>query len=288
MDLPKSSQTPSKIIRSFVTETGIPLLTLSNACELQSIETLKWWSGKSQIMRFKHIAKLANYLGVPEESILNADHNRQLIRRRIFDSRIALPEIYEENAESYVRSSSYILEYLHLLHGQKFVDTVLVQMNIHPCYFDQVERKINLRFVIDILNLCKTYGFTNKDFHQLARSVFLGIEGTSAETVFPTTETYGEAYELIAENSQLFDRNFEYKITHGTDFTCILATPLDHTVSIIDTYCGDSKILHDYRGILFAAIPSLCRLNPLEIAIRSRCYFSGDKVSEYKIMHSNK
>lgn len=283
MPLPNVYKTPPQALREFVADTGIPLLTLSNGCGLTSIETLKWWSGKNYIIRHKHVANLGDYLGIAEDSILNSTYNRQLVRRRIFDSKLALPEIYEEKAESYVRSSAYILEYLRLLFGQSYVDDMLQKMNVHPCFFDDEDRKINILFIMELLHQCKALGFSAKDFKSLTSSMFLSIENSKISNIFKPTQSYEDAYSMIHRSSKYFDGNFEYNFSISKTGVLIKSTPQDHTINLLEKSGHDAAFLHEYRGLIFLNMPVLCQLPALDFFTKKKCVSLGNAPSEYEI-----
>jgi hypothetical protein len=273
----------SHSIRALISDIGIPLLFFSQACGLTSKETLLWWSGRNGVLKYSHIRQLSNYLGVSEEQILQKTYNKKLLRRRIFESKIALPEVYDENAESYVISSAYIIEYLRLLYGQVFVDTMLQKLNIHPCFFDEETRKINILFIVDLLNLCKKFGFQTKDFRSLASSMFLSVEKSKISKIFKPTDSYEEAYHMIDASSKYFDANFEYDFTIRENSVTIKSTPRDHTLRLLDKHEDHSSFLYDYRALIFQAMPTLCKLSSLNSAHKSKCISMGNSHSVYEL-----
>ena len=152
--------------------------------------------------------------------------------------------------------------------------------NIHPSYFDDLNRKINILFIMDLLNHCKKKGFTKRDFIRLASSLFLSIENTEIETAFTNKTDYESSYYQIKNSTHHFDLNFDYDFQIGITGFDLKCKPREHVERLIEKHEYDSDILHQYRNILFGAMPSLSNLPYIEL--NQQTYMSkGNFVTHY-------
>jgi hypothetical protein len=269
-----------KALKKMILATGMPLKKFSEAADLSPSKTLDWWCGGSKILGRHHIVNLREYFGLTEEQCRDGQFDIKLLRKRIYGDRMSLPDLYEESAYSYVRSSGHILEYLKLLYGQHYVDKLLMSMNIHPCYFDDPTRKINILFFMDLLKHCSNIGFGREEFRRLASSLFLMVEGTQIASKFPRARSFEEAYCTIDEGTYLFETNFDYKFNIASSGFELTAVPKDEIAELIEKSGKDVAPLYLYRSLIFGAMPILCSLPGLSLQVQS-CISRGDDVSRY-------
>ncbi len=266
--------------RKFITNSGIPLSKVASIAEISPESLLQWWNQKTHL-DVKKVEAFIQYYGFTVDQMLDESLDISLFRKRFMHQQMALPEVYAANSFSYVRSSAHILRYLRLLYGQKFVDELLIQMQIHPCYFENFENRINLLFFVDLLNTCKKLGFTNKDIQQLSRNLFLSVENTSIHTLFKNCRNYEEVFQAIEASTRFFDDNFEYKFSiskNGFELKCKLNESL---TTDFQNYKEKTDALFFYRSKLFGSMPLLCGYDSIQIDVKS-CISRGDRFCHYR------
>lgn len=198
-------------LRAFIKDVGLPFNRAPEALGLKSSEFLNWWSGQSpEIIKYSQLSSLGDFLSIDENQILNSNYNKELIRSRLFENPLTLPEKYLQNQYSYLRSSAHIIKFLTLNRGQHFSDMIMKKMNVSPLIYSDHNNKISLNYFIDLLEILSANGLAQSELDQLACVLFLSLGNTSLGHKFKKAKNYYECYEVLANNIQLFDSNFSY------------------------------------------------------------------------------
>ncbi|MCJ8275211.1 MAG: hypothetical protein HRT44_06315 [Bdellovibrionales bacterium] len=269
--------------RKLIVDSGLPLRTFAKATDSSPLDILKWWSKEEfTFLSDKQIQSFESYFAISANDILDSNYNLKLLRERIFNHPLKLPEKYEKDAGSFVRSSFYILKYLRLLFGQKFVDDLLIDMEMHPSYMDDLDNTINIRFINDLLIRCKKMGFSKDEFTNLANSLFMSIENTSSEFLFNNISGYEDFYHALSKLPTKFDVNFNYEFNIGISGAEVIATPTEIMEEVLEDKRVNTKTLFNYRPMLFSQAPMVAKLRPAKISVDS-CLSRGDRFSRYKI-----
>ena len=248
-------------------------------------DTLAWWSQKNSTLTEQQMENLQIFFEQSANKLVNELSALSAIRKKSFGSQIALPEKYQKNANSFARSSYHILKYLKLLYGKATVNNVLLKLGIHPSFFKNLNNKISIRFLIDLLNHCHNIGFKEKHFSALSSSLFLAVDGTQLQSLFDGCRKYEDVYNAIAQSTPYFDNNFEYKFHIGGSGFELFSKPNELVLQDIQTQPGQ-EFLYLYRSKLFGAMPQLCKFPPIEIEVKS-CISQGDRVSHYQGIFPN-
>jgi hypothetical protein len=270
------------LLKSIIKESGLPLKTFAKATGFLCRDALKWWSDIESInLKDKQIENFEKYFGVS----MDASHFEtiHLLRKRMFGEFQHLPLRYSVNAKSKARSSYYILRYLELLYGKIFVDKLLCSMLVHPRFFENLDREINLTFLNDLLSQCENIGFKDSDFKNLAQSMFLSIDNTLIEQEFLKCNNHKDFFITLSKLIGLFDTNFIYNFNpsqNSVEMTSKLCPEIEDALNENNQHID--KVLK-YRPILFSQIPKLAKLSEIEVAV-SDCQSRGDRLSRF---HAN-
>lgn len=269
--------------RKVITQSGLPLAQFAKATQTSALQTLKWWSKEESVfLTDLQISNFENYFAIPVKSITGENPNIDLLRKRIFGEISSLPEKYEIGANSYVRSSYYIIQYLSLLFGKEYTDRLLTSLEVHPDYLNDLNRKINVRFIRDLLTVCKNLNFKNIEFSNLANSLFMSVDNTPTENLFKNVQNYEEFYYQFETSTSHFDKNFIYDFIIGKNGVDIITKPSEDLNYLIKAKNIDISILFEYRPLLFAHAPALSQLETLSVEVKS-CISRGDRFSRYRI-----
>jgi hypothetical protein len=215
------------------------------------------------------------------DTIVDGSCPRELVRKRIFLGPEVLPNEYQEHASSYVRTTAHIIEYLSMVHGRHFIDKILLKMNIHPLIFDNLDNRINLRFIIDLLNALSQEGFSESEIESLACYYFLRIQHTAAGKAFAQAKTYEESYAVLESIMGLLETNFEYKFEIRPGKIRICAKPTEAMQFLRPSRRNEYERLFNYRRKALGWFPLLSRLAPLNLRVTS-CFLRGDSASVYE------
>jgi hypothetical protein len=270
-------------LRTLITESGMPLRLFSEAVGRSPEEILNWWSRKGGSLTTKNLVSLSQFLGISERDLLEPNKSLRsgLVRSRMFLGPQTLPENYSFHAATYVRTSVHIVEYLSLVYGRRFADQALINLNIHPLYFDNLENKINLTFYIDMFNQLAYLGLPEEEIASLGFYIFLRLQDTELGAKFRMARTYEESYWVLAQHAHLFESNFEYDFQISRDKIRIVAKPTEANLFIggrgPEYY---SRLIH-YRRNVFSWFPILSNLAPLKLE-SVRCLLKGDKLTVYE------
>lgn len=270
-----------KKIRGLIKESGIPLAQFSEAIGWKTEQTLDWWSGRGDGLVGKNIESLAQYLGVSPNSLIEKNIDIALIRQRILQGPRALPENYANNASSYVRTLAHILEYLSMLYGRHYTDSLLRSLNIHPLFFDDLENKINITFYNDIFEELSRRGVDDVDIASLACYIFLSLRETDLGKRFKAATDHQKSYMILAENATLFETNFEYDFQIDSKNIRIIAKPTEATSELLKKDPDKFKRLFSYRKNVFSWFPTLSDLAPLTME-SPKCLLRGDSCTIYE------
>lgn len=243
-------------LKKFTQDTGLPLKKLKEITGVRADQIMEWWAQDVPIFDESHLKKMELFLGIPGDRMIDQTFDRQTARRRILGPNVSICDHYADEARSFVRSSSHIIKYLRLLHGQHKMDRILMEMNVHPAYFDNHDNQINIQFFIDVLDICYKLGFKPKDIRNVASSMFLSIEGSESQKMFPRCETYEEVYSNVRNIVHSFDTNFYYDLKVRSDGMEMTAEPQEPILKILRR--NKTNLLFFYRREVFSAVPLLC------------------------------
>lgn len=272
-----------KALKKLIIDSGLPLKKFAEATETSSLDTLKWWNSEEKLfIKDSQINSFQNFFAITIEDLLEDESKISLLRKRVFGDRDALPEKYENDANSFVRSTYYILKYLRMLYGQAFVDQTVLSLDVHPLYLDKLDNKINIRFLIDLLNKCKELGFKQQDFQRLSGSLFLSIENSESEDLFSTAHSYEDIYNSLSLIVNKFDHNFDYDFVIGKTGADLITRPTEKIKHLLDDPTLNSEILFSYRPMLFSQAPLINNRPGLDIKVKS-CTSRGDSFSRYQV-----
>lgn len=276
---------PGDTLFKITKESGIPLKLLAEATEIRSSEILKWWNEPSikSFFKQKHLNNFSKYFGIPEEKFIDETYDRKLLRKRVLGDRFDLPEIYEEAAHSYMRSSYYIVEYLRLLYGTHFVDRLLMELQVHPLCFEDLNKKVSICFVNDLLVKCRQLGFEDMQFESLAGSMFMSVEKDNLDRLFSDTTCYESFFSSLARMVNYFDTNFQYEFDIGFSGVKVINKTSSDLQRLIDEGRVDYEFLQLYRGKLYKKAPQLAGLPALSPRMGSLsgrgCFVSSYEMS---------
>jgi hypothetical protein len=276
-------QTTDQSLRALITESGMPLKLFSEAIGTSAEDVLKWWSTKSCSLSTKNLESLSLFLGISESNLLNSDRvfRTSLVRSRMFLGPQTLPENYALHAGTYVRTSVHIVEYLAMVYGRRFADQALLNLNIHPLYFENLENKINLTFYIDMFNELDRLGLHDAEIASLGFYIFLKLQDTKLGEYFKRARTYEESYWVLAQHATMFESNFEYDFQISRDKIRIVAKPTKANLFIAGRDSEYYRRLFMYRKNVFSWFPILSSLAPLELK-SVRCLMNGDDRTVYE------
>lgn len=260
-----TSQNESLRLRELIREIGLPLRRLQDVIAMKPEDCLTWWSDESSSIKINSepFTRLMQMVGIDENKLFLGTYDQPLARRRLLGDFKSLPERYQENQNSYLRTSSHIIRYIVLTRGQAFADQVLYSMSVSPLIYDDVSVKINLTYFADLLETLAQKGFTQEELDTLASVIFLSLQGTALGETFSASENHFDVYKTLAKNFDYFDTNFDYKSQFvGKKYILKTTLPLDEH-SFLKGDKDKVMRLMRYRRILSAWFPYLAGMTPL-------------------------
>lgn len=272
-------------LRQMVRATGIPIKTLAEAMGLKTSEALNWWSNQGQRLSFKNIQILADYIGVSVDNLIARNYSFDLVRKRIFNGPASLPDVYSEQASSFVRSSAHIVEYLAMTYGRHFIDRLLMDLNVHPMVFEDLDNRINLNFFIDLLNHLSKVGVPEEEIDSLACYVFLGHEKTTGSP-FESATSYMESYAVLEKYITKLESNFAYKFELSPNRIRITAEPTEAWLFLENKPVKEYERLIKYRKKVIGWFPILSNLPPIQLRT-PKCILRGDDFTIYEATFDN-
>lgn len=262
---PKDSfSSVSKAIRQLILDTGLPLNRAPEALGMTSSEFMRWWSSpENAAVTGSNLTNAAKFLGIAEEQIILGKYDINLVRSRIFNDPLTLPEQYSLNRYSFLRTSAHIFRYLVLTRGQHFADSISRQLNVSPIMYQNLNNRISLNYFLDLLELLEAQGFNQNDLDTLAGVLFLGLAESDLIREFKKSKSYFECYSVLASNFNMFDENFTYTSDlDGQQFHLTTFLPYDNHNHFKWSSSQLNKLLR-YRQILLGWFPYLCGLPPI-------------------------
>jgi hypothetical protein len=261
----KPSTNESLRLRELIREIGIPLRCLQDIINMRPEDCLTWWSDEESPIKAgsKPFSRIMEMVGIDENMLFTGTYDCDLARRRLLGDFKSLPERYQENQNSFLRTSAHIIRYIILTRGQSFADQVLYCMSVSPLIYNDVNVKINLTYFADLLEILAKKGFTQEELDTLASVIFLSLQGTALGETFSTSENHSDVYKILAKNFDYFDSTFEYKSQFvGKKYILKTILPLeDH--SFLKNDPQKVMRLMRYRRILSAWFPYLAGMTPL-------------------------
>lgn len=266
----KNTKTPkktneSKRLREVISEIGLPLRRLQDVILLKPEECLAWWSNKDSDQQIHQSAfsRLKEIVAIDESLLFNGDYDRELARKRIMGDYLSLPDRYEDNKNSFLRTSAHIIRYIVLTRGQFFADQVLYSLNVSPLIYNNLDIRINLTYFADLLEALAQHGFQQEELDTLASVIFLSLQETKLGQSFKESENLFDIYKTLATNFDYFDSNFEYKSRFvGKKYILKTTLPLDQHPSLKGSPQKIKRLMR-YRRLLSAWFPYLGGMAPL-------------------------
>lgn len=270
----------AQAVRRLIAETGLPLKKAAEAMGLPKDRILGWWSDSHLGLGYSSLEGLCQYLSISEDSLLSGQWDQAVIRKRIFEGVGALPERYSIEAHSYVRASAHIVEYFSLIRGRHAADRLLQEMNVSPLSLENLNNRVNILFITDLLKGLERRGFDDRAISHLGSLLFLTLSDTPLGQKFSQARNYVECYSVVAESLSLFDENFIYSGEFQTGGFALKAR-LNHEkiAGLSLSPLVLNKVLR-YRKVVLDWFPYLSHLPPLKSQVR-RCLSQGDDSCEY-------
>lgn len=262
---PKESfSSPSKRMRQLILDTGLPLSRAPETLGMTSSEFMRWWSSPEDLsVTTTNLTYAAQFLGIAEEQIILGKYDVDLLRSRIFNDPLTLPEQYSLNQYSFIRTSAHIFRYLALTRGQHYADSISRKLNVSPIMYQNLNNRISLNYFLDLLDLLESQGFSQNDLDTLAGLLFLGLAESDLIHEFKKSKSYFECYSVLANNFNLFDANFSYVSDLARDrFSLTTFLSYDNHNHFKWTNSQLNKLFR-YRQILLGWFPYLCGLPPI-------------------------
>jgi len=250
--------------RELVHELGLPLKKLPQIMSLKHEQVLAWWSNQLNVkISDQHFSRMMDLLAINENQLYTGTYDRELARKRVFGDYTSLPSRYEENKNSFVRTSAHIIRYITLTRGQWFADQVVSSLNVSPLLYNDLNSQINLTYFADLLETLAKLGFTKDELDTLASVNFLTLSQSQLGKQFQQAENYFDIYKTLAESFHYFDSNFEYKSEFvGKKYILKTTLPLDQHEALKDDRQTMDRLVR-YRHILLAWFPYLGGMAPL-------------------------
>lgn len=277
-----------RIFRDFISRSGLGFHNLSTYFSIPISEWRSWWFYQSPLpISDLNVISLEKYFKVSFDRDSFEDEQIYRVRESLWGEPWPLPERYAQCPKSYVRSSYYITEYLALLYGRRAVDKVMLSMGVHPRYIENLDRRINIIFVNDLLSHCHQLGFKIDDFNNLARSMFISVEKSkSQKTLFSEINSYQDFYNRFAKMTSTFDENFVYDFNIRNN-SVELVNQLDNEVNeVIKKNNINLSMLYQYRSMLFFNAPALAGLTSSPLVVHN-CLSRGDGFIRYTTKFNN-
>ncbi|MGZ3691864.1 MAG: hypothetical protein ACXWRE_02290 [Pseudobdellovibrionaceae bacterium] len=255
----------SKRLRELVRELGLPLRKLPEVISMKHEDCLMWWSNQEVNLKIGSapFSRLTTLVGIDENQLFTGTYDKDLARKRLMGDYCSLPERYQENQNSFLRTSAHIIRYITLTRGQWFCDQILYSLNLSPLIYKNLDCKINLTYFADLLELLAHKGFSQEELDTLGSIIFLSLQETSLGQLFKSSENFSDVYTTLARNFDYFDSNFEYQ-SRFVGKKYILKTVLDlNQHPHLKNNPQSLRNLMRYRQILLAWFPYLSGLGPL-------------------------
>lgn len=272
-----------KQLLKLIYKIGIDLESLVFILGCNSNKIKQWFTNNETYeLNEPLLTQLTIYFQITEDQILEESYNTKHLRSKYFGKKIKLdpPEKYKQYSFSNTRTSAHILKYLSLTRGQHFSDDLIQSFDLSPCFFDNLDNKINLIFFIELLEKVKPL-LTKKEFKQLGAVLFLGIKNSSLGEKFLKNNNYYSCYSTLIENLNLFDSNFIYKTELTPSKLIFQATLNKKNIEPLNIKTQRLANITNYRKTLLEWIPYLSQLAPLKAQVNS-CVTQGDAFTEYE------
>ncbi len=252
-------------LRELVREIGLPLRKLPEIIPLRHEDCLAWWSKREVNYKIDHssFSRLTTLVGIGENHLFTGNYDKDLARKRLMGDYCSLPIRYQDNQNSFLRTSAHIIRYIILTRGQWFADQVLYSLNVSPLIYQSPDAQINLTYFADLLEALALRGFSQEELDTLASVIFLSLQETRLGKSFGGAESSFDIYTTLAKSFDYFDSNFEYK-SHFIGKKYVLRTilPLNQH-PFLKKNPQNVKRLMRYRHILLAWFPYLGGMTPL-------------------------
>lgn len=253
-------------LRELIREIGLPLRRLQDVISMKPQDCLAWWSNENSEIKIGHdsFSRITEMVGIDENKLFTGSYDRGLARKRLLGDFKALPERYQDNQNSFLRTSAHIVRYIILTRGQYFADQVLYSLSVSPLiYQDLGGQRINLTYFADLLDVLSQKGFSQEELDTLASVIFLSLQETKLGQNFGKSESVHDIYSTLAQNFDYFDTNFEYK-SRFVGKKYVLTTTLDlGQHEMLKETPENVRRLMRYRHILLAWFPYLAGLTPV-------------------------
>lgn len=149
------------------------------------------------------------------------------------ETEMPLPERYSFATYSEIRPIRNIINYLENVRGLRAKTNLIRKFQLTEEFFNRENQKVNIFLISDITSyLKKTYNFTEAEFIAMGHRTPHVIKGSFLKDKLSTQDNIEDIVSCFFEEcTQLFDENYDYKITGMTyGQATIDATPKKHVI----------------------------------------------------------
>lgn len=254
-----------QLVHEFIKDIGMPLNKAASAIGVKPQDFLDWWVGKkttNKLIHQKGIERLSSFLNISEDSVFQKNYSKELLRKRLFENPLELPEKYSTKSYSFLRSSAHIIKYITLSRGQHFTDQLLQKLDLSPLIYDDTQNKINIKYFIDLLETLKATGFPQSELDFIASLLFLSVNGTRFHSDFLKASNYQDCFIAFAQNISNLESNFEYQLDIDSKNFKIVTTLHFENHHDLDNSISFDTLLR-YRTICLSWFPRLSNFLPI-------------------------
>lgn len=230
------------------------------------------------------ITKFANYFGISLNDLLFKNIDAYIVKRKFYNGDVCLPERYNYGKLSKAFSLKTWIDFLTIKFGRSFCENLFLDLGVKVDYFENIDNKININFVSDLVMKLQKMGFNTHDFKVVGRNTYFSTRNTHLGDYLATHTNQEDLMDDLCTNlSHLWDENFDYKLNKlSTGELVVEISPSEKGRDLLGQNVYGNPFACDYKMGIFETFPKFIGKQKSIIEKKS-CIYQGDIRTQYLI-----
>jgi len=184
------------------------------ACHIPEIERKEFTLAES--------FAIADRLGVSLQNLIDSKVDWKVVKTRLITPSSAVPDSYLEDSGTYMSSIRSIISFISFKYGQKAAHALLQELQISQAVLLNDDLRLNTRFVNYLFKLLvEKFSLTKEDIDLMTVMVHRYSMRNSVVAMAKTCKSDGDILNLMVQNANKYEENFDYWIEKEKEDTII-------------------------------------------------------------------
>lgn len=165
---------------------------------------------------------IADRLGVSLQQLMDLKVDWKVVKTRLVSPHSAVPDIYLEDSGTYMESIRSIMSFISFKYSQKTAYVLLQELQVSQAALLNDDIRLNIKFLNHLFKLLEDkFALTKEDIDLMTVMVHRYSMRSSVLAMTKTCKTDGDILNLMVENANKYEQNFDYWLEKEKNDTII-------------------------------------------------------------------